>query len=126
MKTLQIAVSTLALLSVAAAASLPATLPFNVTYLFTAHLNLGAPADPIPIPGSVRVLEPITNGTVTGPAINATLFPGLALPAITNNQTLQVPIIELYGVTDDGVPLRLHEEGVGSPSGQMTRIVSSH
>ncbi|KAF2717768.1 hypothetical protein K431DRAFT_315520 [Polychaeton citri CBS 116435] len=97
-------------------------LPFNVTYLFTARLALGAPAKPIPVPGGVRVAEPILNGTVSGPAINATIYPGLALPTIINNQTLQLPVIELYGVTDDGVSFHLHETGVGSPSEQMTRI----
>ena len=126
MKLLQVALGTLTLASSTVAASQPAALPFELTHLFNAHLNLGAAAKPITIQGGVLVVEPILNGTVAGPAMNATIYPGLALPAVTENQTLQTPIIELYGLTDDGVPFHLHEEGVGVPSAQMTRIVGSN
>lgn len=97
--------------------------PFNFTYLFTAHLSLGAPQGPIPIPGGVRIIEAILNGTVTGPAINATLGYSLATPSITNNGTIQRPIINAVGTTDDGLPLYLYETGLGSPNAQVTRIV---
>jgi hypothetical protein len=100
-------------------------LPFNFTYLFTAHLNLGAAEKPITIPGGVRVVEPILNGTVTGPAINATISPSLAMPTIVNNGTLQRPVINAFGTTDDGFPFYLYESGVGSGQAQTTRIVSS-
>lgn len=99
-------------------------LAFNYEYIFTAHLNLGAPSKPIPVPGGVRIVEPIINGTVTGPAINATLGYSLATPAVINNQTTQVPVINAVGTTDDGQPLYIYEEGIGSPSLQITRIVS--
>ena len=124
MKPLQIAFCSLALVSSALASQEAGPLPFNLTYLFTAHLNVAPATKPITIQGGVRVPEDILNGTVTGPVINATIYPGLAFPAVTENMTLQSPIIELYGITDDGVPLHLHQEGVGSPSAQMTRIVS--
>lgn len=109
-------------------ASGPGGLPFNVTYLFTATLGLGQPpseikSNPITIFGGVRVPEPILNGTVSGPYLNGTITAGLAAPAVYNTGTLQVPTIDLYGVTADGDPLRIHETGIGSPSAQITRIV---
>ena len=100
------------------------TLPFTFTYVFTAHINLLSPQPPIPIPGGVRVIEAIANGTVSGPAVNGTIFPGLALPTVTNNGTVQHPLIELYGVTDDGAGFYISERGVGKPQGQVTWIVS--
>lgn len=99
-------------------------LPFNFTYLFTAHLSLGAAAKPIPIPGGVRIIEHILNGTVTGPAINATIDSSLATPSVTSNGTIQVPVINVVGTTDDGFPFYIYEVGIGSPSAQVTRIVS--
>lgn len=99
-------------------------LAFDYEYIFTAHLNLGKADEPIPIPGGVRVVEPILNGTVSGPAINATLGYSLATPTIVNNGTTQLPVINAVGATDDGQPLYLYELGIGSPSAQITRIVS--
>lgn len=99
-------------------------LAFDYEYIFTAHLNLGKAEKPIPIPGGVRVVEPILNGTVTGPAINATLGYSLATPTVVNNGTTQLPVINAVGVTDDGQPLYLYEQGAGSPSAQISRIVS--
>jgi hypothetical protein len=97
---------------------------FNFEYAFTAHLNLGPAEKPIPIPGGMRVIEPILNGTVSGPAINATLGYSLAVPTVVNNGTTQLPVINAAGTTDDGHPLYLYEQGIGSPSAQITRIVS--
>lgn len=98
-------------------------LPFNFTYVFTAQLNLGTPSKPIPIPGGVRLIEPILNGTVSGPAINATIGYSLATPTATNNATVQAPTINAVGTTSDGFPVYIYETGIGSPSGQVTRIV---
>ena len=100
------------------------TLPFTLTYAFTAHINLLSPQPPIPIPGGVRVIEAIANDTVSGPAVNGTIFPGLALPTVTNNGTVQHPLIELCEVTDDGAGFYISERGVGRPEGQVTWIVS--
>ncbi len=103
-----------------------AMLPFNITYLFTATLNLGPANKPVSINSNTGVIVPeqILNGTVTGPAINGTITAGLAFPSVYKNGTIQAPLIEVYGVTDDGVALYIKETGVGSPTGQMTRIVS--
>ena len=101
----------------------PASVPFGLTYLFTAYLSLGKPLAPIVIPGGVLIAEPITNGTVTGPSINATIIGGIATPAVYNNMTLQVPKIQVWGLTSDGVSFVINELGVGKPKGQVTRIV---
>jgi hypothetical protein len=111
-------------------------LPFNFTYLFTATLNLGPPppsakTDPITIDGSspangVIIPEPILNGTVTGSAINGSITSGLAFPSLLMNGTIETPLIEVYGVTDDGAALYIHATGIGAPTGQVTRIVSPH
>ncbi len=110
-------------------ATTASTLPFNTTYVFSVAIALGQPPStltqkPITIPGGVVVPEPILNGTVSGPAFNGTILSGLATPAIYENQTLQVATIDLYGVSSDGYPFRIHETGVGSISAQITRIVS--
>jgi hypothetical protein len=71
----------------------PATLPFNLTYIFTATLNLGQPpafrlsnttSQRIPTLDTTGVIvpEPILNGTVTGPYFNATITSGLAFPRV--------------------------------------------
>lgn len=102
----------------------PDAIPFGFTYAFTAHLNLGKSLLRIAIPGGVVVPEPIANGTVSGPAINATITGGIATPAVYENGTLQVPVIQAWGTTSDGVGFVINELGVGTPKGQVTRIVS--
>jgi hypothetical protein len=105
--------------------SAPITPPFNLNYLFTAHLTLGKPLPTIPVPGGVLVPEPIVGGIVSGPAINATITGGIATPSIYNNGTVQVPVIEAWGVTSDGFGFVINQEGIGMPKGQVTRIVSA-
>ena len=68
---------------------------------------LGKPSNakassPLMIPGGVLINEPIASGTVSGPVVNATIDGGFAHPSLYNNMALQVPAIDLYGVTDDG------------------------
>lgn len=108
---------------ITARASIP-DLPFKLSYLFTAHLGLGAPSKPISIPGGVLVDEPITNGTISGPAINATIKAGIAYPQIVQNGSVQVAQIVAYGTADDGVPFTITETGIGNQQAQVTRIVS--
>jgi hypothetical protein len=100
------------------------TLPFNFTYAFSASLMVGKPSNTITVAGGVLIDEPIVSGTVSGPAVNGTIQGGLAHPSIYNNETLQVPVIDLYGVTTDGMSFYIHETGVGDPAAQVTRIVS--
>lgn len=97
--------------------------PFQFTYLFTTHLNVGSPSQPINITGGVLIDEPTPNGTASGPAINGMIKDGLAYPQILENGTLQVPSIVLYGNADDETPFSISELGIGNPSAQVTRIV---
>ena len=72
-----------------------------------------------------NAVEPLLSGTITGPAVNGTITGGLAYPPVLYNQTLQVPNINIYGTTSDGYPFFATELGVGTPSEQITRLVSS-
>lgn len=61
----------------------PATTSPLPTYLFSAIVNLGTVIGPIPmLSGGKRIVEPITGGTISGPAFNATIEGGLAAPVI--------------------------------------------
>ncbi|KAJ9607398.1 hypothetical protein H2200_008471 [Cladophialophora chaetospira] len=119
-------------------ASAAATLPFNINYAFTARLTLGPPPasalrNPIPLAGGsgtangILLPSPILTGTVTGPALNATITSGFAIPAVYNTTagTIQIPATNAYGVTDDGVELYIVQSGVGPQLGQTTRIQMS-
>jgi Protein of unknown function (DUF3237) len=88
-------------------------------------LKLGDPSNirPILIPGGYLVNEPITSGTVVGPSINATVQGGFAHPSVYG--ALQVPSIDLYGMTNDGQAFYIHETGIGSNAAQVTRLVSA-
>lgn len=97
--------------------------PFHLQPIFAANLVLGKPYPAIPIAGGVLINEPITGGTVSGSAINGTIHGGFAHPPVYDNGTLQVPVIDVYGVSDDGESFYLHETGVGSAAAQVTRIV---
>ncbi|KAK4939349.1 hypothetical protein LTR10_020336 [Elasticomyces elasticus] len=104
-------------------ATLPTTLnlPFNFTYLFTATLEIGKPSNPIQIAGGTLLNEPVVAGTITGPAVNGTIQGGFAHPSVYNT-TMQVPGIDLYGVTNDNSSFYIHEAGVGLTYEQVTRI----
>lgn len=97
-------------------------LPFHFQPIFTVNLILGKPYQPIKIPGGVLINEPIAGGTVSGSAINGTILGGFAHPPVYNNGTLQVPVIDVYGVSDDGESFYIHETGIGTQAAQVTRI----
>ncbi|KAJ9130635.1 hypothetical protein NKR19_g9813 [Coniochaeta hoffmannii] len=109
---------------ITARASTPAV-PFELSYLFTAHLGLGAPSKPIAITGGVLIDEPIANGTISGPAINATIKAGIAYPQVLQNGTVQIAQILAYGTADDGVPFTITETGIGNQQAQVTRILKT-
>lgn len=44
----------------------------------------------------VLLVEPLTNGTITGPAINPTISGGIAYPTVVYNGTLQVPLLNIH------------------------------
>lgn len=99
------------------------SLPFELQPIFTANLVLGKPYQPITIAGGVLINEPITGGSVSGSAINGTIEGGFAHPPVYNNGTLQVPVIDVYGVSEDGESFYIHETGIGTMAAQVTRIV---
>lgn len=70
------------------------------------------------------VSVPYNNSTVPGPATNATITGGIATPPIFNNGSIQAPAIQAWGLTSDGFGFVIKELCIGSPKGQVTRIVS--
>ncbi|KAL9096644.1 MAG: hypothetical protein Q9165_001131 [Trypethelium subeluteriae] len=105
--------------------------PFTFTPAFTASIYLGARSRPINLPNAGAIItEVVTNGTVSGPLINATIQGGFAHPTIfvdqseKGNVTVQAPVIDIYGVTGDGEDWYLRAEGSGATTGQVARIVS--
>jgi hypothetical protein len=97
------------------------------SYLFSASVNLGKNLEPIPLlEGGIRIVEPITGGTIYGPAFNATIEGGLAAPIVVNtgNGTkAQMAFIYAYGHASDGSPFYIEETGVGTGSTQNTRLI---
>ncbi|KAG8527888.1 uncharacterized protein KY384_006804 [Bacidia gigantensis] len=93
------------------------------TFLFTADLTLGAALPPIDIPGGTRLLTPVTGGTITGPALNATVTGGTAYPLFRNKMTVEEPEIIVFGTTDKNGTFFGTLAGVGSPVDQIVRIV---
>ena len=102
-----------------------APFPFEFTELFTVTLNVGKILKPLDIPGGVLISEPIKGGIVVGPYINGTIQGGFAHPSVYGNGKLQVPTIDVYGMTSDGQSFYIHEEGIGLGSSQVTRIVKT-
>jgi hypothetical protein len=83
----------------------------NIDSLEEVHLNL------------LNAVEPIMNGTITGPGLNATITGGVAYPSFIYDQTFQIPEINAWGTTDDGEPFFVKESGIGLLSKQISRIV---
>ena len=107
--------------------SAPAVASPIPNYLFSATVNLGKNLDPIPLlEGGIRIVEPITGGTIYGPAFNATIEGGLAAPIIVkdeNGTKAQMAFIYAYGHASDGSPFYIEETGVGSGATQNTRLI---
>ncbi len=58
--------------------------------------------------------------------IDGVITGGTAYPQQYGNQTVQVPTITAYGVTNDGYSFFIDEQGIGNPQEQITRIVSCY
>ena len=69
-------------------------------------------------------VEPITGGTVSGSAINATVEGGIAYPVLYRNSTVELVDIVLYGNTIDEIPYLIQVTGRGLPTSQVTSLVS--
>ncbi|RMZ80294.1 hypothetical protein DV738_g2790, partial [Chaetothyriales sp. CBS 135597] len=101
-------------------------------YLFSATINMGQAKKPIPLRGGgVRIVEPFTGGTITGPAFEGTVEGGFAAPvvhadpdapSINNPTATQLPDIYAYGYASDGSPFYIEEFGIGSGLTQTTRL----
>ena len=120
----------IAILSLTEATSTKATTTIStpaLTHVFTAKLTVGRPLDPIPLlEGGSRTIEPLINGTISGPYLNGTVKTGFAAPITvsgTDNTTVQIPQIYVYGVMSDGLPFHIQESGIGPVAGQSTRII---
>lgn len=90
------------------------SLSFSFTSLFLAYLNLGPSSKPISIPSGILITEPITNGTASGPAINATIQGGFVHPPIWENNTVQGTPSSTHTEQRDARSFYIHEEGVGT------------
>ncbi|RAH49628.1 uncharacterized protein BO66DRAFT_314352 [Aspergillus aculeatinus CBS 121060] len=105
----------------------PTPTTLTSTYLFSATVNLSPPLSPISLlEGGVRIVEPITGGTIYGPGFNATIEGGLAAPIIvSSNDTgkAQMAFIWAYGHADDGEPFFIEESGIGTGGTQNTRLI---
>jgi hypothetical protein len=71
----------------------------------------------------MNVVEPITNGTITGPGLNATITGGSAHNIVIYNDTIEMPNINVFGTTDDGEPFYVTQIGIGHPGHQISRWV---
>jgi len=100
-------------------------------YLCTMNLALGGEVGPIPlIAGSQRIIEIITNGTITGPGFNGKIEGGFAAPirmplpanAAAGTPTTQSPIAYVYGHAADGSPFYIEQSGVGTSAVQNARL----
>ena len=69
-------------------------------------------------------VEPIVNGTVTGPALSGTLTGGVAFPVFRDGMKIEEPDIVVYGETKAKGSIFATIEGVGNSTEQWTRVVS--
>jgi hypothetical protein len=78
--------------------------PLSFTPSFPSKPHSRQIIEAIPVPGGILINEPITCGTVSGPAINGTIESDFVHPPIYENGTLQVAIIDAYGTQTMGRP----------------------
>ncbi|KIM84042.1 hypothetical protein PILCRDRAFT_6883 [Piloderma croceum F 1598] len=129
-RTVFSAAFTLAFLSTATANPLfpRVVAAFNTTasppifdHLFTAQLTLGKGLN-VTIPSGFRAVEPIENGTIIGPGLNATITGGSAHNIVIYDETVEIPEINVFGTTDDGEPFFVTQTGIGHPGHQISRF----
>ncbi|KAK3896901.1 hypothetical protein C8A05DRAFT_20228 [Staphylotrichum tortipilum] len=96
------------------------------------------PALPVPAPplalisakllgAGQRLVEPITSGTIVGPAFNATIEGVLEALILVGDMTgsgkkALLAYIWADGIASDGSPFFMEKPGVGRPAGQNTRL----
>ncbi|CAD6570869.1 MAG: hypothetical protein CYPHOPRED_004192 [Cyphobasidiales sp. Tagirdzhanova-0007] len=70
-------------------------------------------ADPIPVPGGVRYVGSVNQGTLSG-AINGNINGGVFYPAEYSNGSFIVANVVVYGKTSDGDAFLIQSSGVGA------------
>ncbi|KAI4158535.1 MAG: hypothetical protein L6R39_000513 [Caloplaca ligustica] len=93
----------------------------ELTLAFSGDVTLGKVLPLIRIPGGVRAVEPITGGTFTGPAFNATVDGGIAYPSTFANGTVREPFITIWGTTTGNASFLVQLSGTGVPRRQFAR-----
>jgi hypothetical protein len=102
----------------------PNPLPFKFTYPFTATLKGDNPSTPIFIPSGILVTgRAWTTATIDGPSLNGTIQGGFDHPSIYGK--LQLPSVDVYGMSSDVKLFYLHGAGIGSRTAKVARLVST-
>ena len=70
-----------------------------------------------------HVVSNINNGSFSGPALSGTVLGGVSVFDIINNGSVLVNKVRNYGITLDGVPFFIDEDGTGSQADDFTRLV---
>jgi hypothetical protein len=71
------------------------------------------------------LVEPITNGTITG-SLTGTINGGLAHVNLLGGNVWQTPLIGAHGKTSDGLGFFIRQVGTGSASRHFTYLVRLH
>ncbi|KAL9112052.1 MAG: hypothetical protein Q9227_003672 [Pyrenula ochraceoflavens] len=99
--------------------------PPTLSPLFNITVTIGKTPPPAPIStGGEQLIEPLSAGSISGPALNGNIAPGLAYPSVDAKQTVQFPQLVLYGTTKDNSSISWLADvsGVGPPNAQWARI----
>ena len=73
---------------------------------------------------SLRSVEPIVSGHITGPFFNGKVSSGSAVITATANGTIANPTVSVFGEADDGSAFVAVVMGVGAVGAQVARVVS--
>ncbi|KAI9733429.1 MAG: hypothetical protein M1834_003513 [Cirrosporium novae-zelandiae] len=94
----------------------------QLTPLFTALLSVKPAAIGITVQGGEASIISITGGSISGPALNATVSGGLASASMLNNGTYQMEQIDFYGSTTDETPFFAAMTGTGDLTPLTSRM----
>lgn len=105
------------------ASALPPLVFPGLSLAFSGSVNVARRYPTVRIPGGVRVIEPISSGSFSGPLLNATIDGGLAFPTILANGTRQDAFITIYGTTSHNSTLLVQVSGTGNSSSQFADAI---
>ncbi|KAL8807342.1 MAG: hypothetical protein Q9223_004946 [Gallowayella weberi] len=105
----------------------PASSTPKLNRIFTADINLGDFTAPIPIQGGQRLVASVIGGQLKGPkdGLTGTIQGGLSIIDIINAGQTIVNMVSSYGITPDGTPFLIQENGIGSPADNFARLTLS-